>query len=476
MIRMRLSDIALDLGAELTGVDGWMQGCEVDSRRVPAQALFVALRGRNQDGHRFIGDAERRGAGGVMVDDATLGQLPLPRLQVPNTRLALGELARVWRRRFQLPVVAVTGSNGKTTVKELIAGILRQAGRTLATAGNFNNDIGVPLTLFGLGGQHDFACIEMGANHAGEIARLTAIAEPTVGVITQCGAAHLEGFGSLEGVARAKGELFRGLHPSATAIINADDQYAALLTEFAADRRRITFGLTREADVWATWHPAVQGAVLDIKTPVGATDVRFPLSGRHNVQNALAAVAATLAMGLPLKLIRRGLEAARSVPGRLERKPGLRGSAVIDDTYNANPGSLGAALEVLADAAGRRWLVLGDMGELGPEAPEWHRRAGELARRQGIERLYALGALGRMAAEAFGVGGVHCESHAVLIEALRDDLSPGLTLLVKGSRSMRMEEIVAGLTCNGAEQTEMAVPPSQAAPRTTATEALPERD
>ncbi len=476
MIRMKLSDIALALGAELSGVDGWIQGCDVDSRRLPAQALFVALRGRNQDGHRFIGDAESRGAGGVMVEDAKPGQRRLAMLKVANTRFALGELARVWRRRFQLPVVAVTGSNGKTTVKELIAGILRQAGRTLATAGNFNNDIGVPLTLFRLGQQHDFACIEMGANRAGEIARLTAIAEPTVGVITQCGAAHLEGFGSLEGVAHAKGELFRGLDPSATAIINADDPYAELLTEFAGNRRQITFGLTCEADIWATWYPAAQGAVLDIKTPVGPTEVRFALDGRHNVQNALAAVAATLAMELPLETIRRGLEAARAVAARMERKPGLRGIAVIDDTYNANPASLAAALEVLASAAGRRWLVLGDMGELGPEAPQWHQRAGELARRQGVERLYALGALGRMAAEAFGAGGVYCESHAVLLEALCGELSPGLTLLVKGSRSMHMEEIVAGLTCHGAQPPGMAVPPPRVQPRTTATEALPERD
>jgi UDP-N-acetylmuramoyl-tripeptide--D-alanyl-D-alanine ligase len=476
MINMRLSDIERDLGGQLSGTDGWIRGCDVDSRRLPARALFVALQGQNHDGHRFIVDAQVRGAAGVMVEEEKASRTQLPRLKVANTRFALGELAHVWRQRFQLPVVAVTGSNGKTTVKELIAGILRQAGPTLATAGNFNNDIGVPLTLFGLGDQHDFACIEMGANRAGEIARLTAIAEPTVGVITQCGAAHLEGFGSLEGVARAKGELFRGLAPSATAIINADDHYASLLTEFAGDRCQLTFGLSRDADIWATWHVAAQGTVLEIRTPAGATEVRFALAGRHNVQNALAATGAALAIGLPLEVIRRGLEAARSVPARMERKPGLRGIVIIDDTYNANPSSLGAALEVLAASEGRHWLVLGDMGELGPEAPELHQRAGEIARRQGVERLYALGALGRIAAEAFGAGSVYCESHAALIEALREDIFPGLTLLVKGSRSMRMEEIVTGLTCNAAEQLEVAVAPPPTASRLTANKALPGRD
>jgi UDP-N-acetylmuramoyl-tripeptide--D-alanyl-D-alanine ligase len=475
MIKMRLSDIALGLEAQLAGGDGWIQGCEIDSRRLPAGALFVALRGQNQDGHQFIVDAENRGACGVMVEHGKEGRSRLPRLKVANTRFGLGELAHLWRRRFQLPVVAVTGSNGKTTVKELIAGILREAGRPLATAGNLNNDIGVPLTVFGLGEHHDFACIEMGANRAGEIARLTAIAQPTVGVITQCGAAHLEGFGSVEGVARAKGELFLGLDASATAIINADDPYASLLTEFAGDRRQITFGLNRDADVWAKWHPVAQGTVLDISTPLGSAEVRFPLTGRHNVQNALAAASAILAVGLPLEIICRGLEASGSVPARLERKPGLRGIEIIDDTYNANPSSLAAALEVLAGSAGRRWLVLGDMGELGAEAPALHQRAGELARRQGVERLYALGALGGIAADAFGVGGVPCKSHAVLIEALRDELFPGLTVLVKGSRAMHMEDIVAGLSCNATEQTRRGGSPP-AAVCSTGTEALPERD
>lgn len=475
MIRMKLSQIASELGAQLRGDDGWMQGCEVDSRRLSAQALFVTLRGRNLDGHQFIGDAKRRGAAGIMVERWDQGQSRLPVLQVPDTRFGLGELARAWRRRLQLPVVAVTGSNGKTTVKELLAGIFRQAGRTLATAGNFNNDIGVPLTLFRLGIQHRFACIEMGANHAGEIARLTAIAQPTVGIITQCGAAHLEGFGSLEGVARAKGELFLGLDSSATAIINADDRFASLLTKFAGERPQITFGLTPDADVWANWYPVAQGSVLDVSTPHGATEVRLPLAGRHNVQNALAAVSAALALGLPLETIRHGLETARSVPARLERKPGFRGIEIIDDTYNANPGSLAAALEVLAVSGERCWLVLGDMGELGSEGPQLHRRAGELARRHGVERLYALGRLGRMAAEAFGAGGICCESHAALIEALRSDAVPGLTVLVKGSRSMRMEEVVAGLTGSRAAQTGMTAPPPVAA-CATATEALPERD
>lgn len=474
MITLRLSDIARDLDAELRGSDGWIQGCDVDSRRLPAGGLFVALEGRHHDGHQFLGDAERRGAAAAMVEYPEPSRLPM--LKVANTRFGLGEVARVWRRRFELPVIAVTGSNGKTTVKELIASILRQAGSTLATAGNFNNDIGVPLTLFRLSHQHEYACIEMGANRAGEIARLTAIAQPTVGVITQCGAAHLEGFGSLEGVARAKGELFCGLHPSALAIINADDHFASLLTELVGSRRFISFGLTRDADLYATWHPVTPGTIIDMKTPLGHTEVRFPLAGRHNVLNALAAASAAVAVGLPLEIIRRGLEAARAVPARMERKRGLHGIEIIDDTYNANPASLGAALEVLAGSPGRRWLVLGDMGELGSEAPAFHQRAGELARRQGIERLYAVGALGRVAAEAFGPGGVYFEHQAVLIEALREEIIPGLTLLVKGSRCMQMEAIVAGLSGSASEQTRTERSSWPVVSCVSATEGLPERD
>lgn len=456
MIRMRLSQVATELTARLIGSDRFFQGCEVDSRRLQPGALFVAIRGQNQDGHAFVTDAEQRGAAALMVACGKGSRLPT--VCVEDTRFALGELARVWRGGLQLPLVAVTGSNGKTTVKELLASIFRTAGPTLATAGNRNNDIGVPLTLFGLGEQHQFACIEMGANRPGEIARLTEIAQPTVGVITQCGVAHLEGFRTLEGVARAKGELFAELHPDATAVINTDDRFAPLLVQLTGDRRRVCFGLTGDADLTASWRPVPEGSIIDLKTPGGRIEVRLRLAGRHNVQNALAAASAALAVGLPLAVVRRGLEAVRLVSGRLERKSGIRGAAIIDDTYNANPGSLDAALEVLAGSSGRRWLVLGDMGELGLDAPAFHESAGELAKRRGVERLYAVGPLGKIAAEAFGIGGIHCDSRATLIELLRAEVSEGITVLVKGSRTMHMEEVVSALLGEVAESSPSRAP------------------
>jgi UDP-N-acetylmuramoyl-tripeptide--D-alanyl-D-alanine ligase len=341
--------------------------------------------------------------------------------------------------------VGVTGSNGKTTVKEMLALILGRQGPVLVTQGNLNNDIGLPLTLMALGAEHQHGVVEMGANHPGEIARLAHIAVPQVGVITQCAPAHLEGFGSVEGVARAKGELFQGLPENGTAVINADDAHAGLWHELAGSRRRLTFGLDRDADVTGSWTFEGRGYDVRLRTPNGEASLRLPLLGRHNVLNALAAAAAALALGLSLDPVVAGLERMRPVAGRLQPKRGPLGSRIVDDTYNANPGSLAAALSALEGIDGRRWLAFGDMAELGADAAEFHRQAGDMARGAGVERLYALGPLSRLTVDAFGVGGYHFAGHEALTSTIREGLGPDVTILVKGSRSMHMERVVQAL-------------------------------
>ena len=443
MIRLRVSEAARAVGGEWTGDDATFQGCATDSRTVASGALFVALPGTRVDGHDFLGQARQQGAAAALVSRVVAADLPTVR--VADTRRALGELATHWRGRFDLPLIGVTGSNGKTTVKEMIAAILRQVGPTLATEGNLNNDIGVPLTLVRLGPEHRFAVVELGANHPGEIAGLCAVARPGVGVITQCAPAHLEGFGSVEGVARATGEIIQGLPASGTAVINADDAFAGLWSRLAGQRPRVTFGLDRSADVTARWMPEGAGSRVSMATPAGAIGLYLPLPGRHNVMNALAAVAAALAVGIPPDAIVAGLESVGPVKGRLQLRE-AHGMRVLDDTYNANPGSVAAALAVLAAFPGARWLALGDMGELGASSEDYHRQVGQLAREAGVERLFALGRLAGLAAEGFGAGARRFPSHQALIEALRQEASAApATLLVKGSRSMTMERVVEAL-------------------------------
>nr|VFJ42795.1 MAG: UDP-N-acetylmuramoyl-tripeptide--D-alanyl-D-alanine ligase [Candidatus Kentron sp. DK] len=449
MIRMRVSEAAGLLDADYTGQDGVFEGCGIDSRTLPAGAIFVALPGQHGDGHDFVGLAAAGGAAAVMVErKGDYGLLPV--IEVRDCRHALGRLAGIWRGRFDGPLIAVTGSNGKTTVKELLATILGGQGPVHATRGNLNNDLGVPLTLLGLAPTHRWAVVEMGANHPQEIAGLTRISRPTVGVITRCAPAHLEGFGTIEGVARAKGELFENLDSSGAAIINADDPYADLWRELAGNRRKITFGLERPADVSADYRLAPDRIELTLKTPIGRERAQLRLPGRHNVHNALAATAAAIAVGCPLEAIGAGLSAAGSIKGRLQLKHAPNGARIIDDTYNANPDSLAAALSVLAQYKNSRWLVLGDMGELGEQGPQLHRQAGALARELGITRLFATGNLCRHAVESFGSGGHHREEPGELLATVRAELAgktnaEEVTILVKGSRSLRMERIVEGL-------------------------------
>ena len=440
---MHLSRAASAIGARRRGADRVFCGVAIDSRRVESGVLFVALPGARADGHEFVADAGRRGACAALVsrpDDC-----PLPTLLVPETGQALVRLARAWRERHHPKTIAVTGSNGKTTVKEMLAAIARCASRTLATRGNLNNELGVPLTLLELDASHETLVLELGANHPGEIARLTALARPEVGVITQCAPAHIEGFGSLEGVARAKGELLQGMVSDGVAVVSADDAFAGLWRELAAPRRVITFGLGPEADVRGDWKPIAEGSAVEVHGVGPPFEVGLGLPGRHNVMNALAAAAAAHAAGCSHEAVQAGLAAVRSIPGRLERRTLRPGFTLIDDTYNANPTSLRAGLEVLATHEGRRWLVLGDMGELGPEGVLRHEEAAEAARHCGVERLYTTGSLSRSATCRFGSGAVHFNTRDALIEALIQDLPARVTVLVKGSRAMGLEAVVQAL-------------------------------
>jgi UDP-N-acetylmuramoyl-tripeptide--D-alanyl-D-alanine ligase len=442
MMSMQISKAATVLSATQHGADVTFRGISTDTRTLAEGNLFVALKGPNFDGHRYLGQARERGAVAA-ISEAASDELPM--LEVSDTRIALGRLAAHWRAQFDIPFVAVTGSNGKTTLREMIASILRGCGETLATRGNLNNDIGVPLTLFGLDAQHDYAVIELGANHPGEIAYLTDIVRPQVAVINNAGPAHLEGFGDLPGVATAKGELFDHAGPDTLCVINADDTYTGLWRGLAGSRPVIGFGLDNKADVSAHWQGDNHGSDVILHTPVGEAVVRLPLPGRHNVMNALAATATALALNIGLQEIATGLASVRPVGGRWLAGRGVGGIELIDDTYNANPGSLHAALDVLGNSGNETWLVLGDMGELGAGAAQLHRDMGAAAKRAGVARLFTLGPLAAQAAEGFGTGAERFDDISALNQRLAGDAHAALTVLVKGSRSMHMERVVQAL-------------------------------
>lgn len=446
MIRMQLSEAAVAIEGRLSGHDGWFEGVSTDTRSIAGGELFCALGGPNFDGHEYCSKAEEAGAAGVIIQRAVVTDLPT--LAVDDTRRALGRLAGVWRRRFSIPVVGVTGSNGKTTVKEMIASILHAKATVLATKGNLNNDIGVPQTLFQLDEEHEYAVIEMGASHLGEIKWLAEISQPLVGVITLCAPAHLEGFGTIDAVAQGKGELYAGLREEGTAVINADDAYADYWSIIATDRKVVKFGIDQAADVVAeniTNCGIGRGMHFGLRLPCSYIDIELPFDGVHNVSNALAAAATAYSLDIPATTIKSGLENAQRVDGRLCVFDGIHGSRVIDDTYNANPTSLAAALGMMASEPGEKWLVLGDMGELGRSTAEIHRETGLAVRKAGIDRLYTFGELAAIAAAAFGAGAQTYRDMDRLIDALIADLEPEVTLLVKGSRAMQMERIINAL-------------------------------
>ncbi|ANX04239.1 UDP-N-acetylmuramoyl-tripeptide--D-alanyl-D-alanine ligase [Immundisolibacter cernigliae] len=444
---MSLAQAAVIVGAGSRPA-GDFSGVSTDSRTLRPGELFVALEGPHFDGHDYLPAVAAAGAAGALVRRA---HPSLPCLEVADPLTALGQLAAAWRARFDIPVLAVTGSSGKTTVKELLAAALAGLGPVLATHGNRNNHIGVPLTLLELRDTHRAAVVEMGMNHAGEIAHLADLTRPTLGLISNAGPAHLEGLGSVAAVARAKGELIERLPPDAVAVLNADDAHFPLWRRLAGNRQIITFGLDQTADVTADCRMAADGTDVELRTPSGTVSTRLSLLGRHNVQNALAATAAALAAGARLADVAAGLRTARPVPGRLYPLPAQQGARLIDDSYNANPLSVQAAIAVLAGLPGERVLVLGDMGELGADAAALHAQCGAAARAAGIEHLITLGPLSAHAAAAFGAGAVACRELAQLVDVAGRLLRPDLTVLVKGSRSAGMERVVQALAAHGAD-------------------------
>ncbi|HRJ51663.1 MAG TPA: UDP-N-acetylmuramoyl-tripeptide--D-alanyl-D-alanine ligase [Candidatus Thiothrix moscowensis] len=412
---------------------------ERDSRAVQAGDLFLALKGERFDAHDFVPQVVGKASAALVAKPL---DADIPQVVVDDVRLALGRLAAAWRKQFHQPVVGLTGSNGKTTVKEMLTAILSLQGDTLATLGNLNNDIGMPLTLLRLRPEQRFAVIEMGMNHFGEIDYLTRIARPDIAIINNAGAAHLEGVGDLAGVARAKGEIFNGLSEQGIAVLNADDAYVDYWRGLNTGRRVITFGMANPADV--------RGSIVDSQLHIAANGqavaVSLPLLGRHNQMNALAAAAAVLALGVSLETVQRGLESLQPVKGRLNPKPGKHGVMVIDDTYNANPTSTAAAVAVLAGLSGRKIMVLGDMGELGNTGEQLHAAIGQQAAAAGIDGLYTLGRLSANASQTFGKPDYAFTDLDTLLAALEQDLQPGTNVLVKGSRSARMERVVDALT------------------------------
>lgn len=450
-MRWSLSDIAHAVGGRLIGDrPEWIEvrGVSTDTRSVGVAQLFVALAGERFDAHDFLVDAVTRGASALLVSRESAVPSGVPAIVVSDTRLALGALAAAWRRSFDLPLIAVTGSNGKTTTKEMIASILKAAfgDAVLATRGNLNNDIGLPLTLLGLDASHRAAVVEMGMNHPGEIAYLTKIGAPTAALVTNAQRAHLEGMGGLAAVAQEKGCIYGGVQAAGAVVINADDQYADLWAGMAGPRRVLRFGIDQAADVRGEL--TVEGLQQRIKlhTPAGDAEFVLPAVGRHNARNAVAAAAACLAVGVSLADVAKGLSAFGGVKGRLQARQGLSGALVLDDTYNANPDSVRAGIDVLVAANGRKLLAFGDMGEVGAEGEQYHREIGAYAKAKGVTGLFALGTAAKAAVEAFGADAQHFDSVEALVAAMQPQMNTETTVLVKGSRFMKMERVADAIT------------------------------
>ncbi|MGC1853863.1 MAG: UDP-N-acetylmuramoyl-tripeptide--D-alanyl-D-alanine ligase [Candidatus Aquirickettsiella sp.] len=443
---VKLSTLARLLNGKRLGSDVNFTGLSLDSRSIKPHELFIALRGEKFDGHHFIELAKQRGAAAAVVDHVIDTDLPL--VQVRDTRKALGELAKHHRRQFSIPIIALTGSCGKTTTKEMIRSILDEVGPVLTNFKNFNNDIGLPLTLLNLNNQHRYAVIEIGANHIGEIEYLTHITQPNVALVTNIGPAHLQGFGSLAGVAEAKAEIFSGLVKNGVAIINADDKFANTIQKACAAFRIVRFGLSEQADFSATniQMDADGKTRFLLHAPSGKEMmISLCLPGQHHALNALAAAAAASQVGVELSDIKSGLEKMQPVPGRVIVSKTKIGATLIDDSYNANPSSVAVALKLLAHYTGQRIFVMGDMGELGQNAIDYHRQIGQLAKELNIDDVYTCGDLSKETAKAFGASAKHYPDHQALILALKSRLQENVTILVKGSRSAQMEKVAAAL-------------------------------
>jgi UDP-N-acetylmuramoyl-tripeptide--D-alanyl-D-alanine ligase len=445
-----IAQAAQALGAQCVGdVSAAYSSASIDSRTITRGQLFVALKGPNFDAHDFVASVAALGAAGAIVNKPI--PIALPQIVVPDTRIALGQLAHAWRNQFNAPIVAITGSNGKTSVKEMLACILNKAagvGEVLTTEGNLNNDYGVPLMMLRMNAKHRFIALEMGMNHLGELNYLTKLAKPDVAIINNAGRAHIGELGSVDAIAQAKGEIYAGLSNDGIAVINLDDQYADYWKSLNQHHRIMTFGLTPKADVHGLDDGQLRisnrfaGASIDLVT-------QLSVPGEHNVRNALAAAACAFAIGISAENIAAGLRDYRGTKGRLERKAGAGGCTVIDDTYNANPDSMKAAIRVLAKAQGRRLLVLGDIGEMGAYARAMHEEVGAYARSHQIDELYVIGKHVGDYAKGFGGGTQVFDELEDLVAAVQRELEPTATVLVKGSRSARMERVVERLAASG---------------------------
>jgi UDP-N-acetylmuramoyl-tripeptide--D-alanyl-D-alanine ligase len=444
MIKLSLTDIAKQLSLNTPTQEATFTGLSKDTRSLPPGCLYVAIRGEQFDGHDFVEEALKKGASAALVDHKV--DSDIPQLIVKDTLETLGKIATSWRDQFNIPYIGVTGSNGKTTLKNMIASILTAAchnetKHVLATEGNLNNNIGVPFMLARLNKDHRYAVIEMGMNHFNEIAYLTHMVRPQVAIVNNAAEAHLEGLKDVAGVAKAKGEIFQGLAKNGTAILNRDDAHFDYWKGLVKEHAVITFGLDQPADVTAS----ISNQHITIKTPKGDIDVKLPLLGKHNVRNATAATAATLALNIPLSAIKMGLEKMQPAKGRMQQYVLANGARVIDDTYNANPVSLQAAVNTLATFSGKKILVLGDMKELGPDTKQLHFSSGEKIRAAGINQVLTFGELSAATSEAFGENAQHFTERDKLIDALKPLLNKDVTLLVKGSRSMKMEKVLAAI-------------------------------
>ncbi len=452
---LNLSQIAQMTGGTLIGADKAMDSVATDSRLVKADQLFIAIKGDRFDAHDFVKDLTAK-AGAALVHKKI--DCDLPQVLVKDTLKALADLAAAWRKEFKKPVIGLTGSNGKTTLKEMLYAILSVEHKVLATHGNLNNEIGMPLSLLRIRDEHDFAVIEMGANHHKEIDFLTNVARPDVAVVNNAGEAHLEGFGSLQGVAEAKGEIFNGLGTQGVAIINADDSFADYWKALNQDRKFITFGISNNATISGQ---LLSDGGLMIKADNTEVRANLKLLGRHNAMNALAATAVSTALGIKLEITIEGLESLQPVKGRLAPVAGLYNSQILDDTYNANPDSAVAALNVLAQRKNTAF-VLGDMAELGTDAEAMHQRIGAKAKELGIEQMYCLGAYSAKACDTFGDNGKSFVDMDDLLNTLKMDVAEKsgqqssannvITILVKGSRSMKMERVVNALSATSEDK------------------------
>ena len=447
-VKMMLSEVATAVSGRLSGKDLEIVSTSIDTRTLSEGDLYIAIKGNNYDGHSFLDKAKQAGAIAVLVEQEV--KIDLPQITVNDSHLALAKLAGAWKKKADVKTIAITGSNGKTTVKEMVAAILAIDAKVLYTKGNLNNDIGVPLTLLNLNKQHRYAVIEMGANHAGEIKYSSQYAQPDVAVITNVGAAHIEGFGSLEGIAKAKGEIIESLKQGDVAVLNKDDEFYRLWLEIAEEKKVVTFGVNKTADIRA--EQIVSGirnkefaTSFKLLTTSDEISVKLSLAGKHNVINALAAAASCLAVGIGLQQIKQGLEKMKPVTGRLQPVIAEKGNIIIDDTYNANPSSVKAALEVLMQCEGEPWVVLGALGEMGPDSVNIHKELGELIKSMNVVRLLAMGSAAKTTSSTFGSGATFFSTQKQLIEVLKRELKGNETLLVKGSRAQKMENVVAAL-------------------------------